>query len=110
MVVPWPVGGHAKRVVLSVAWEAVRRRSLAAAALGDGASGGTRLLEHPGTRRGRAGHDHDGLAGLGLELQLYLALAPLDLLLQHHQTVEHLLGPWGAAGDVDIDRDDLVDA
>ena len=34
----------------------------------------------------------------------------LDPLLEHHDRVEQRLGPRRAAGDVDVDRDDLVDA
>ena len=47
---------------------------------------------------------------LGLDGDLAVALAALDALLQHHQAVEHLLGPRRAAGDVDVDRHDLVGA
>ena len=33
-----------------------------------------------------------------------------DLVLQLHDAVDHHLGPRRAAGDVDVDRDDPVDA
>src|SRR5688572_26019046 len=33
----------------------------------------------------------------------------LDLVLEQHEPIEHALGPWRTAGDVDVARDDLVD-
>ena len=38
------------------------------------------------------------------------AIAARDLVLQQHQAVEHRLGARRAAGDVDVARDDFVDA
>src|SRR5262249_41652555 len=34
----------------------------------------------------------------------------LNLVLQQHQAVEHLLGPRRAAGNIDVDRNDLIGA
>ena len=47
---------------------------------------------------------------LGGDGDLAVPLAALDPLLQQDEPVEHLLGPRRAAGDVDVDRHDLIGA
>src|SRR5258706_9405857 len=47
---------------------------------------------------------------LALQAELRVAAAILDAIHQHDQRVEHLLGARRAAGDVDVDGDDLIGA
>src|SRR5215213_3385284 len=65
------------------------------------------LIVLPGGQ-GADGGDGHVVALLGLQRDLAVPLAALDPVLQHHQRVEHLFGPGGATGDVDVHGDDLI--
>src|SRR4051812_45478473 len=92
----------------SMAWGSTARRRCTAGWVSgsiccNGGIGGISFPPQAGvcTRRPHGGRVHAGLLGDGVLL---------DLLLQLHDAEEDGFGDRGAAGDVNIDRHDLVDA